>query len=722
MSASAFDMSSLLDDFAGESTATAASTPLSPPAATSESAASRGVGIDRRLYSVRVVEPHEDVCGGLIGEQGGTICFVPAGECSVRLHENPRKKWGGDISSLLMVQRSPTVMFASPAIEASLLRDDLTAHFMQSEKTIAEWSRLFRYVRNLAPPASKAALIEREEESLSASASLNTPFVLRRQEEDDSSFVHVDEYSKTDQSDIEPGQRIDQVEGFLVTYPSQVSSVMESIQRDVSASLTGLKVVRTKLEDLVNAIGERDNTIVPTDFDLASLWEVVGEIAQAASLNGSSMSTADCVKLVKTEINAWKSQVNGSLVGHDDVQAVIDAVSKQFKSERTYIDQLFLPLKQAVDSFNNSGSSFLSLAGLGSAPKNFAPSSIQDLIQRVTDLETELTTLKGDKDSSVVKFAHLGFKEPKDAVAFVVLHVMAKKFGLVFDICTFLEHVLVEIDGQKDQLRKMETVTKLKLSSTNDIMSICAYASPVPGLFSEIGHGTCAANEPAFSKFKTFKKWKDSQETLKRAMTSVKAGMIRSIDGDVPINSTAHTAMRLSVAESYSTMLAFMNYLTDTQEDLENSGLPTAKAWLLTTRLGDVFFRTMGQARTGIAHMLDTTDVEKLSGLIWCSVGQTHDVMKEFVDLEFKGHPAISGAHIKFFVQNNNRDEASTFSDKCKELEDKLKQANKEIVTAKQTADNAHNLAKNLTAGKGKSLLDDMEKIKKRVKAVEDNN
>ena len=53
--------------------------------------------------------------------------------------------------------------------------------------------------------------------------------------------------------------------------------------------------------------------------------------------------------------------------------------------------------------------------------------------------------------------------------------------------------------------------------------------------------------------------------------------------------------------------------------------------------------------------------------------------MAEFSNLEFKNHSVISGEYIKFMVQNNNKNEASTFETRFTGLEDKLKAAKKEI-------------------------------------------
>ena len=88
--------------------------------------------------------------------------------------------------------------------------------------------------------------------------------------------------------------------------------------------------------------------------------------------------------------------------------------------------------------------------------------------------------------------------------------------------------------------------------------------------------------------------------------------------------------------------------------------MTTQKAWNLGTRLGEAYFRSLHKKRSGVSQSFNTKDITKIAAAVWFAVGHPLDSMEEFSNLEFKNHSVIAGEYIKFMVQNNNKNEAST--------------------------------------------------------------
>ena len=97
--------------------------------------------------------------------------------------------------------------------------------------------------------------------------------------------------------------------------------------------------------------------------------------------------------------------------------------------------------------------------------------------------------------------------------------------------------------------------------------------------------------------------------------------------------------------------------------------------------------------------------------------------MADFSNLEFKNHSVISGEYIKFMVQNNNKNEVSTFETRFSGLEDRVKAAKKEIETASKAVTTVGNKLDTLTKDCQRKYVGKEDpkykKIDERLKAVE---
>ena len=366
--------------------------------------------------------------------------------------------------------------------------------------------------------------------------------------------------------------------------------------------------------------------------------------------------------------------------------------------------------------FSFQGTSFGSSNPRGnSSSAPVATSNVSHLEDKIATLEKEFFKLKSDKDTLIVKFGASAFKELSDAEQYVLSTPGAMNFGLFVDIYVVCILVTKEIDGKIDFLKKLENVTKLNLNSLREATGMAAFSSPVPDLFTKAGGGLYGKNESAFSRYPTFQKWKESgKETIPEKLTTVKEGLLKAVTDYVTTDSPAHAVMTLSISESCANLRSFCEFLTQTVESLESYGMTTQKAWNLGTRLGEAYFRSLHEKRSGVSQSFNTKDITKIAAAVWFAVGHTLDSMEEFSNLEFKNHSVIAGEYIKFMVQNNNKNEASTFETKFTALEDKVKAAKKDVETATKAITTVGNKVD--TLGKEcqrKFLGKDDQKIKK---------
>ena len=158
-------------------------------------------------------------------------------------------------------------------------------------------------------------------------------------------------------------------------------------------------------------------------------------------------------------------------------------------------------------------------------------------------------------------------------------------------------------------------------------------------------------------------------------------------------------------------------------ESLESYGMPTQKAWNLGTRLGKAYFWSLHKNRSGVSQSFDTKNISRIAAAVWFAVGHTLDEMAKFSALEFKNHSVISGEYIKFMVQNNNKNEVSTFETRFSALDDKVKAVKKDVETANKTATTVGNKLDTLTKDcQRKYVSKEDQKYKKiddRLKALE---
>jgi hypothetical protein len=107
------------------------------------------------------------------------------------------------------------------------------------------------------------------------------------------------------------------------------------------------------------------------------------------------------------------------------------------------------------------------------------------------------------------------------------------------------------------------------------------------------------------------------------------------------------------------------------------ANFPAGRAWLLVGRCVGSVFREMSQIRSEIALLEHTAQMEDKSKVIW-TVMRCHLLLDDFINLEFKSHPAIV-KEISLFLLTERVDpsDLSSLHAKLDKAEAEVKAANK---------------------------------------------
>ena len=419
------------------------------------------------------------------------------------------------------------------------------------------------------------------------------------------------------------------MEEYLTTNTAKASTAWDVMQRDLSQAVTSNVYISTTLDDTLIGLGIKKP--IPEEFDSPSIWGTLSNLAkfvseQEETLRGLAISEAmdRAHQLFTSEAAELKRFLTTNYVSGNIFQDFLNQLGAQISNDRlqgdttarnevrALKDKLSQLESQLTILSNNSVSSSTggSTGGLGYNSFSFGPNPVTNQVpyipnpsdkgklssleDKLLNLEKEFIRMKSDKDTTIVKFGALGFKELADAEAYITRVPGAMNFGLFVDIYVVCILVTKEIDGEIDFLKKLENVTKLNLNSLREATGMAAFSSPIPDLFTKAGGGLYGKNESAFSRYPSYQKWKESgKETIPEKLTSVKEGLLKAVTDYVPTDSPAHAIMTLSVSESCANLRAFCDFLTQTVESLESYGMPTQKAWNLGTRLGEAYFRAL---------------------------------------------------------------------------------------------------------------------------------
>jgi len=290
-----------------------------------------------------------------------------------------------------------------------------------------------------------------------------------------------------------------------------------------------------------------------------------------------------------------------------------------------------------------------------------------------------------------------------------------ENFGLLVDFHLVMEHVQVQITGQK-LMSNLEKIYKMSLDSNNQALAISSFETRIPRFFSNESKHYVKKDESYFSSIKAWDDWDlphdGYRDRLNQELHLFKKGHQFLIDTDLPAMSPFHTLCNLALTESVAWVESLMKFLDDTYNEYSRSRFGSKRAWHITTRLAKSLIDKVAVPRNSVQNSFRINELHYVSKSIAYANLRSLDIMMDITSCNFKNSPIITAELSKFLALNSNLELVETIHTKVKALETDNSSMRKEV---KGAASAAHS-ASNKWDSTYKSIIDD---LKKRVKSLE---
>jgi len=668
--------------------------------------------IDQKKYRLwRTPYESESTCYRLIG-QGASFCILE--NCTIN-HKGALKHFH-TVPGELFVLKSPSTAFIAPVIQSEGLSEALLTRWFEESCTIDEWHQRFLLAsQELSRPSSRlpsdsvtALDIQAKDAAVTATLAFKTPARKTRPVSVDT--VHdVPEFMEiASHLDIDDAN----VQQVLQDRFDIVGSTMQTIyltqQREHNDSIRGLESSDLRITRLSNIIGERpiglDSKYVAPNLWL-SIATLADEVHQVAESQLSMMEDSNKIDKVSVEVERIGSKLNTSVS-----QDTFSILNKQLLSLQSF----------AVDSSRKLNNRINSLPIVS---KSLDQSSLEeDINQRekvvlglISNVQSELSSLRANYDAEAIKFGQLGFRSSRESDAWVVTHHPGDDFGLLVDFHLVMEHVYVQMTGQK-LISNLEKIYKMSLRNNNQALAISSFEARLPRFFSTETRSFVRKDESYFPAIKSWDDWDlpndGFRDRLNMELQLFKSGHQETLDSELTPLSPYYNLCILALTESVSWVDRLVKFLDDTFNEYSRSRYGPKKAWHITTRLGKALIEKVAQPRNSIHNSFKINKPQEVSKAITYASLRSLDVMMKISSVNFKNSPIITAELSKFLALNSNHEIVEKLNPKLTTLESDASSMKKDVKGAVTAA----NTAANKWDSTYKSMLDD---LKKRVKSLE---
>jgi len=667
---------------------------------------------DQKKYRLwRTPYDSESTCYRLIS-QGASFCILK--NCSTN-HKGALKHFH-TVPGELFVLKSPSTAFIAPVIQSEGLSEELLARWFEESCTIDEWHQRFLLAsQELSRPSSRQPTdgvtdldIQAKGAAVTATLAFKTP--ARKTRPVSVETVHdVPEF-------MEIGSHLDIDEETLQQTLQDrfdiVGSAMQTIyltqQREHNDSIQGLESSDLRITRLSNIVGERpmglDSRYVAPNLWL-SIATLADEVQQVAEGQLSLMPDSSKLDRVTEEVERISSKLQ-TVVSQNSVSIL----NKQLQSLHSF----------AVDSSRKLNNRINSIPMVSSSLDH--SSLEEDINQRekvvlglISGLERELSSLRANYDAEAIKFGQLGFRSSKESDAWVITHHPGEDFGLLVDFHLVMEHVYVQMTGQK-LISNLEKIYKMALRNNNQALAISSFETRLPRFFSTETRSFVRKDESYFPAIKSWDDWDlpndGYRDRLNMELQLFKSGHQETLDSELTPLSPYYNLCVLALTESVSWVDRLVKFLDDTFNEYSRSRYGPKKAWHITTRLGKALIERVAQPRNSIHNSFKINKPQEVSKAITYASLRSLDVMMKISSASFKNSPIITAELSKFLALNSNHEIVEKLQSKLNTLESDATSMRKDVKGAVTAA----NTAANKWDSTYKSMIDD---LKKRVKSLE---
>ena len=412
-----------------------------------------------------------NLCFRIIGQGGSTFCILS--KCSTNhksgKHFEPRPGY-------IYVMKTTSIVFVSPSISSKVINVELLSKWLEDACSIDEWHKRFLLLKQeienpilrLASEKISQLDLEAKDTFVSSALAFKTP---------KKKSVSLFTESSKDFTELESlTTKIDPEDNLIITLDNKfqnlvyVLETLHSNQNNDSINITkGFESTDIKLAQFQDKIGSPPE-FLDTKFSAPNLWLSLGLIADELSRipAQASISETRVLELISKHFD------NGNI--DKLINDVVFPVNKQVQSLNDFVvNAVRLLNKKVSTSSPHIESSHLT------NNSDFLERE-QRMWDKINELESELASYRSTKDEAAIKFGKLGIRNPKEMDSWMEINHPGPSFGHLVDFHSVMEHVQVQITGQK-LISNFEKFHKMSLDSNNQALAISSFESRVPRFF-----------------------------------------------------------------------------------------------------------------------------------------------------------------------------------------------------------------------------------------------
>jgi hypothetical protein len=269
----------------------------------------------------------------------------------------------------------------------------------------------------------------------------------------------------------------------------------------------------------------------------------------------------------------------------------------------------------------------------------------------ILELREKLKLIEARVSSKPVQIGGRTFLSYPDTLAYVIKHVPHNIYFLFHDEMTLLESIAEAYTSKSEVLLEMQLGKKVGFANEAEAIIVASFKTLMPTVFSKSKDGgvPSATGSLPLPAVKSYRAWNpfDGATGVKQFIEKGLDDLRLSLGNDVETFFVDHDEARMLASELLTRSRTFVTELCSWMDSfygelISQSQITPEEAWELVAACVRKFFETIRTVRAPAANASSDTDASaKCAKYLWAIV-QTHDIMKEFREHRFKGHPAIA--------------------------------------------------------------------------------
>lgn len=273
------------------------------------------------------------------------------------------------------------------------------------------------------------------------------------------------------------------------------------------------------------------------------------------------------------------------------------------------------------------------------------------LFGEVLALKEKMKVLEARVSTKPVHIGARTFLSYPDTLAYVIKNVPPNIYFLFHDVMTLLESIAEAYTSKAEVLMEMQAGKKVGFANEAEAIIVASFKTLMPTVFSRSKDGgvpNATGNLP-LPAVKSYHAWNpfDGATGVKQFIEKGMDDLRLSLGNDVDTFFAEHDEARMLAAELLTRSRTFITEMCSWMDSfygelVSQSQITPEEAWELVAACVKKFFETLRAVRAPAANASsDKDESAKCAKYLWAIV-QAHDVMREFREYRFKGHPAIA--------------------------------------------------------------------------------